>query len=99
MTSDEPDEDADNLEDDKLLEGLLGDPQPATPQSVIPYACAPGPENWPCRHGANEMLTVDADILAWFRTNHENWLRQISSVLRAWIATRPGTASDQQQGA
>ena len=95
MTSDEPDEDADNLEDDKLLEGLLGDPQPATPQSATPHAGTSGSQDWPCRHGAKETLTVDADILAWFRTNHENWQCQVGCVLRAWIATRPCTASDQ----
>jgi hypothetical protein len=85
MISDEPDEDADSLDDEKLLEGFL-----IGPQDTAVRTAGPGPRDWPPRHGGKDILAVDADILTWFKANHEDWQRQIGCVLRAWIATRPG---------
>jgi hypothetical protein len=93
MTSDEPDEDADNLDDEKLLEGFLDGPQAITPQAALA-----GPQDWPYRYGGKDNLVVDADILTWFKTNHEDWQRQIGCVLRAWIvACSRADASDQHR--
>jgi hypothetical protein len=86
MISDEPDEDADSLDDEGLLEGFL-----AGPQDIAIRPAGTGPQDWPPCHGGRDILAVDADILAWFKANHEDWQRQIGRVLRAWIATRPST--------
>jgi uncharacterized protein (DUF4415 family) len=95
MISDEPDEDADSLDDEKLLVALLDGSQAAG----IPTT-ASAQQDWPSRRCGKEGLVVDADILTWFRTNHEDWQQQIRCVLRAWIDTRPGGgASSHHSGA
>jgi hypothetical protein len=88
MISTEPDEDADSLDDEKLLAAFLDGSPVASVQTI-----ASAWQDWPSSRCAEEALVVDADILAWFKTNHEDWQRQIRCVLRAWIATRPGGAS------
>jgi uncharacterized protein (DUF4415 family) len=88
MILDEPDEDADAPDDGTLLESFLN-----TPQTTHSPGAAPVPQDWP-PHGPNgDTLVVDADILAWFKANHQDWQRQIRCVLRAWIAARPSAAS------
>lgn len=95
MISDEPDEDADSLDDEKLLTAFLD----GSPAAGVQTA-ASSPRDWPSRRCGKEALVVDEDILAWFRTNHEDWQQQIRCVLRAWIATRPGGgASSPHSGA
>jgi len=85
MISDEPDEDADAPDDGMLLESFLD-----APQSTDAPGAAPMPQDWPPRGPSGDKLVMDADIMAWFKANHQDWQRQIQCVLRAWIATRPG---------
>ncbi|PPQ38137.1 hypothetical protein [Rhodopila globiformis] len=85
MISDEPDEDADSLDDEQLLAGFLNGPQGAAVR-----ADGADRQDWPPCPGGQDILAVDADILTWFKANHDDWQRQIGCVLRAWIATRPG---------
>jgi uncharacterized protein (DUF4415 family) len=83
MISDEPDEDADSLDDDALIEAYTGTIlSPAAPEG-------PPPAVWPPRHAVQEKLTVDADILDWFKVNHADWQRRIPAILRGWIAAQP----------
>jgi uncharacterized protein (DUF4415 family) len=83
MISDEPDEDADSLDDDALIEACTGTvPPPAASEG-------PGPADWPPRQTASDKLTVDADVLAWFKANHTDWQRRIPAILRGWIAAQP----------
>jgi uncharacterized protein (DUF4415 family) len=88
MISDEPDEDADSLDDDALIEAYTG--------TILPPAGpeGPSPADWPPRRAVQEPLTVDADLLAWFKTNHPDWQRRIPAILRGWIAaqSKPGSA-------
>jgi uncharacterized protein (DUF4415 family) len=85
MISDEPDEDADSLDDGGMIEAVTG-------LAVVEHGLAGGaagrPADWPApvRHG--RALVLDADILAWFQANHADWQRQIRGVLRGWIAAQ-----------
>nr|WP_294550497.1 BrnA antitoxin family protein [uncultured Rhodopila sp.] len=81
MISDEPDEDADCLDDDALIEAYTGIVLPPTPEG-------PGPADWPPRRAACDPLTVDADVLAWFKANQADWQRRIPAILRGWIAAQ-----------
>jgi uncharacterized protein (DUF4415 family) len=85
MISDEPDEDADSLDDDALIEAYTG--------TILPPAAAEGPEpaDWPPRRAAREKLTIDADVLAWFKANHADWQQRIPAILRGWIAAQSRT--------
>jgi uncharacterized protein (DUF4415 family) len=81
MISDEPDEDADTLDDDVAIETLLGD---ALAKPDRPAASAELPD-WPPRSALDIGLSLDAETLAWFKETHADWRRQIRSVLRAWM--------------
>ena len=93
MISDEPDEDADSLDDDTLLMAFLDGPQAADRATA-----ASAPQDWPPRNRCMEALVVDADILAWFKTNHQDWQRQIGCVLRGWIVWHSRTDRSGQAG-
>nr|WP_294504224.1 BrnA antitoxin family protein [uncultured Rhodopila sp.] len=84
MISDEPDEDADCLDDDALVEAYTGTIIPPEPAA----AAIPTPADWPYRADQRIALTVDADVIAWFQANHTDWQRHISAVLRGWIAAQ-----------
>jgi hypothetical protein len=81
MISDEPDEDADALDDNEALESLIGGaglrPADASPLPSLP--------EWPARGQLDTGLQVDAETLAWFRSMHPDWRRQMGVVLRAWM--------------
>ena len=82
MISDQSDEDADTLDDDKLLATYLGvDPQKPA-QGVAPL---PEPLDWPPETEHEVGLSVDNMTLAWFKANHVDWQRQMRFVLRAWV--------------
>jgi hypothetical protein len=92
MISDEPDEDADVLDDEAALESLVGDAGPR-PGDAPPLPSLP---EWPARGQLDIGLQVDAETLAWFRSTHPDWRRQMGVVLRAWMLTStanqaPGT--------
>jgi uncharacterized protein (DUF4415 family) len=87
MISDEPDEDTDSLDDDAMVEALTGTIIP--PSRASAGAAVPPPADWPPRSIREANLSVDAEVVAWFKANHPDWEKRISAVLRAWIATRP----------
>ena len=82
MISDQSDEDADTLDDDKLLATYLGiDPQ--IPAHGVPEASEP--LDWPPTTEHDVGLTIDSMTLAWFKANHTDWQHQMRFVLRAWV--------------
>jgi hypothetical protein len=92
MISDEPDEDADGLDDDKALEALVGDAGPR-PDGASPPLSLP---EWPTPGQHDLGLYIDAETLAWFKSAHPDWRRQMGLVLRAWMIANtanqtPGT--------
>jgi hypothetical protein len=100
MILDEPDEDADALDDDTALECLVSDAE-ARPDDASHAQTLP---EWPMRGQHDIGLTVDAVTMAWFKSTHPDWRRQMSSVLRAWMiantasqtpGTCPPSAADQ----
>ncbi len=88
MISDEPDEDAEEFDDDTILESLVGHDgigRLDVPQrSLMP--------EWPAGGDRGIDLQVDAETMAWFRSSHPDWQRQMGLVLRAWMIAN--TASD-----
>ncbi|HQT76581.1 MAG: hypothetical protein B7Z80_19235 [Rhodospirillales bacterium 20-64-7] len=93
--SNEPEADADDLDDDELLEAYLGidagsgikDPAIAAQPSSIP--------DWPSRltRDLRLDLNVDADTVEWFKAHHTDWRAEMRFVLRAWVrAEDNGTA-------
>jgi hypothetical protein len=87
MISDDPDEDADALDDDHLLTEFL---DPSSPQTE-PEATAQVMD-WP-PHGSPDVgANLDAPTLAWFKANHADWQGAIRSVLKSWVAARTRSA-------
>jgi uncharacterized protein (DUF4415 family) len=84
MTSDEPDEDADTLDDETLLETYLG-ASAAKPGAGDPAADLP---DWPQRRERNLGLNLDTETLAWFKARHFDWQSKMASILRAWVAAQ-----------
>jgi uncharacterized protein (DUF4415 family) len=85
MISDEPDEDADLLDDEAALETYLGD---APPKSDSANPAAPQLPDWPRRAVDGIGLNLDAETLTWFKAAGADWRGQIRSVLRAWVAAK-----------
>ena len=84
MISDEPDEDADILDDETLLESYLGIKPP------IRSAGDHGDDlpDWPQRRGRDLCLNLDAETIAWFKARYTDWQATMASVLRAWVAVQ-----------
>ena len=90
MISDPSNEDADTLDDDKLLAAYLGiDPYKPEQHVVV----APEPSDWPPIAEHDVGLTVDNMTLSWFKANHTDWQRQMRFVLRAWVVAQTVQAS------
>jgi uncharacterized protein (DUF4415 family) len=85
MISDEPDEDADNLDDEATLDTMFDNDPPARDTSVQnPTATA----DWLRSPVADTGLHLDAETLAWFKATHSEWQHEIRLVLRAWVFAR-----------
>lgn len=84
MISDEPDEDADNLDDEKLLDALYDGDSPKQDTRADRAMVLPG---WPPPRSPDRGLTLDPATLAWFKANHADWRAEIGVVLRGWTAT------------
>jgi hypothetical protein len=93
MHSDEPDEDADNLDDNNLLTNYLDGRSPG-PASDAASAVL----DWPPLTKGDLGLNVDAETLRWFETNHADWRQGMRSVLRAWVDMRIHPAADTTSG-
>jgi uncharacterized protein (DUF4415 family) len=91
MISDEPDEDADALDDDAAIDSLLSDAetQPGNTSHL------PSLPEWPARGQRDVGLRVDDETLAWFKATHPDWQRQMGFVLRAWMIA--STANQQPE--
>jgi hypothetical protein len=91
MISDEPDEDADNLDDEILLGTVIGHEAPKP---------GPGAENatpiadWPPPAIKDAGLNLDHETLAWFKANHADWRAQIGDILQAWVTLKTQANSD-----
>jgi hypothetical protein len=87
MISDDPDEDADNLDDEKLLGSYF-----SAGSSESPPGSAAESEiaDWPAMPGPGDSAG-DSETLHWFRTNNPGWRGEMTHVLRAWIASRVKT--------
>ncbi len=83
----ETDEDAANLTDDALLEAYLDTDAPKTGLAAAADDTAEMPD-WPAVTVREVELTVDSATLSWFRINHADWRREMSFVLRSWVAAQ-----------
>jgi uncharacterized protein (DUF4415 family) len=80
MIPDDPDEDADALDDGVVFDSYLGD-APTTRDTASVATTLP---DWP--HAVRDIgLNLDAETLAWFKSANTNWRSAIRSVLRAWV--------------
>jgi uncharacterized protein (DUF4415 family) len=85
MISDEPDEDADILDDETALESYLGDTPPRLDRVASGAMELP---DWPPRAVRDIGLNLDAETLAWFKAANSDWRREMRAVLRAWVAAK-----------
>lgn len=84
MISDDPDEDADNLDDDTLLQSYLGSDTWAPEEQAVTMP------DWPAGRSSDVALTVNAETVAWFKLNHADWRSAMELVLRAWVVAHSG---------
>ena len=97
MISDQSDEDADSLDDDKLLAAYLGIGTGSNKPEHHTVA-VPEPSDWPPVTEHDVGLTIDNMTLSWFKANHTDWQRQMRFVLRAWViaqTVQANTLNDQ----
>jgi hypothetical protein len=85
MISDEPDEDADILDDETAFENYLGD---GTPKPDTTASGTTGLPDWPPRAVLDVGLSLDAETLAWFKAANGKWRNEMRFVLRAWVAAK-----------
>ncbi len=92
MISDEPDEDADTLDDESVLESCF-DPSAAKTEAGERTARNRGAvvtdvRDWPRSALQEADFGLDPETLAWFKANHADWRMAIGSVLRGWVAAK-----------
>jgi uncharacterized protein (DUF4415 family) len=81
MIADDPDEDADELDDGAVFEQYLGDSSSRQDSASSDVATLP---DWP--YAVRDVgLNLDAETLAWFKAKNINWRSAMRSVLRAWV--------------
>ncbi len=81
MISDDPDEDADTLDDGAVFDIYLGDAP--TRQDIAASGAATLPD-WP--QAVRDIgLNLDTETLAWFKAANTDWRSAMRSVLRAWV--------------
>ena len=94
MISDEPDEDADTLDDEALLEVYVG-AGPPKQQSGSPNPA--DMQEWPQSCGApGAGSDIDTATLAWFQANHADWQEELRMVLRTWASVQAQPLPDTQ---
>jgi uncharacterized protein (DUF4415 family) len=94
MISDEPDEDADTLDDEKLLQACFGTEASEQRPGLDGRSDM---EDWPPPRERDRVLEIDAVTLAWFKANDADWRFRISSILRAWVAAQTSSQRDPMQ--
>jgi hypothetical protein len=85
MISEEPDEDADTLDDDNVLETYLGSEASKSGSGLASVSSMP---DWPPSREAGLGLDLDAETFTWFKSNHADWRLEMVSVLRSWMTAR-----------
>jgi hypothetical protein len=85
MISEEPDEDADTLNDDNVLETFLGSDASKPGSGLASVSSMP---DWPPSREGGLGLDLDAETLAWFKSNHADWRLEMVSVLKSWMTAR-----------
>jgi hypothetical protein len=83
MIVDEPDEDADTLDDETALDNYLGGESPAN----LDTGLADLPD-WPAPAKRDIGLDLDTATLNWFKQGHADWRREMRFVLRAWVLAK-----------
>ncbi|MFL5253593.1 MAG: hypothetical protein ACJ8AI_11985 [Rhodopila sp.] len=79
----DPDEDADSLDDDALLEAYLRADAPSAGRSAEEAL-----PDWPPLRVREVGLQIETATLDWFKANHQDWCREIHFVLKAWVAAQ-----------
>ncbi len=87
MLPDDPDEDADHLDDEALLEAYLR-PEPAGARRVEEVNLP----DWPPARRRDVAVEIDTATLDWFKANHPDWRREIRFVLKAWVTAQKAKA-------
>ena len=82
MISDEPDEDADDLDDEALLSRYTGTNPPIrhTIPTVLP--------DWPSGTMGTTGIDLGPETTAWFQATQRDWRWAVGLVLRVWVATK-----------
>jgi uncharacterized protein (DUF4415 family) len=81
MISDDPDEDADMLDDGAMFDKYLGDAPPRRDSAASDATTLP---DWP--EAMRDIgLDLDTETLSWFKAANTNWRSAMRSVLRAWV--------------
>jgi hypothetical protein len=80
MIPDDPDEDADALDDGAMFENYFGDSRAGQDTTSVATALPDWPE--PVR---DIGLNLDNETLAWFKAANTDWRSAMQSVLRAWV--------------
>jgi uncharacterized protein (DUF4415 family) len=93
MISEEPDEDADTLDDASVLETYLGSVG-QKPESGVQTAA--NVRDWPPSPERDIGLDLDAETLDWFKANHTHWRLEMVGILRAWMIARTRARHAQQ---
>jgi hypothetical protein len=95
MIPDDPDEDADALDDGVMFDNYLGD-APTRRDSVTAEAMTL--PDWP--EAVRDIgLNLDAETLAWFTASNTNWRSAMRSVLRAWVVANTAEGQTKIQAA
>jgi len=91
--SDDPHEDANNLDDDALFEAFL-DAGIAQTGGAPEAESGDGIPDWPPVRMRTVALPIDVATLAWFKGNHVDWRAEVGFVLRAWVAAQTEAVRD-----
>jgi hypothetical protein len=93
MISDEPDEDADTLDDEGVMDTCF-DPdageatERTTPKRPSDATDATRFEDWPPSPLQDLELNLEVGTRAWFKAKHADWRSAMEAVLRSWIESR-----------
>jgi hypothetical protein len=82
MISDEPDEDADTIDFDDVLDTRMGEALVGPNGSVDTARHMP---DWPPLTARERGLSLDIETHAWFQAHHADWRHEMRRILHAWM--------------
>jgi hypothetical protein len=93
MISDEPDEDADTLDDEGVMDTCFDPDAGAATERTAPKrpsdtTDAARFEDWPPSSLQDLELNLEVGTRAWFKAKHADWRSAMEAVLRSWIESR-----------